>query len=100
MLNLAITDVAFYQFIQRWCATGGISMQYAVCVDGMQTGFSQWPPNLNVYPHITGFIGRKSCEYRFGKLAARLHDAKAQGNNLCGQQEVDYFLFVGFHQST
>lgn len=38
--------------------------------------------------------------YRFGKLAAGLHDAKAQGNDLCGQQEVDYFLFVCLHQST
>ncbi len=38
--------------------------------------------------------------YRFGQLAAGLHDAKAQGNDLCGQQEIDYFLLIGFYQST
>lgn len=40
------------------------------------------------------------CPYRFGELAARLHDAKAQGNDLCGQKEVDHFLLIRFHQST
>lgn len=38
-------------------------------------------------------------QYRFGELAAILHDAKAQGNDLCGQQEVDHFLLICFHQS-
>lgn len=39
-------------------------------------------------------------EYRFREFAARLHNAKAQGNDLCGQQEVDDFLLIRFHQST
>lgn len=38
-------------------------------------------------------------EYRFGELTARLHDAKAQGDDLCCQKEVNYFLLVCFHQS-
>ena len=38
--------------------------------------------------------------YRFGKLTARLHYAKAQGNDFCRQQEVDHFLLICFDQGT
>jgi galactokinase len=38
--------------------------------------------------------------YRFGKLTARLHYAKAQGNDFCCQQEVDHFLLICFDQGT
>lgn len=42
---------------------------------------------------------RQTVEYRFRELAAGLHDTKAQGDDLCCQKEVDYFLLICFHQS-
>ena len=38
------------------------------------------------------------CGDRFREFAARLHDAQRQGDDLCGQEEIDHFGFVGFHQ--
>lgn len=55
---------------------------------------------LKVIPLEISVRNTVVSEYRFGELAARLHDAKAQGNDLRGQQEVDHFLLVSFHQST
>lgn len=55
---------------------------------------------LKVIPLEISVRNTVVSEYRFGELAARLHDAKAQGNDLRGQKEVDHFLLVSFHQST
>lgn len=41
-----------------------------------------------------------TVKYRLGELTPWLHDAEAQWDDFSGEEEVNHFLFICFHQGT